>query len=64
MSRRDALIAVLQALLLALFPWLRTERGVEIAGRIVEQGVLQSDILVRGVGVHIFVEPEVFYLEP
>ena len=30
LSRRDLLVGLLQALFLALFPWLRNERGAEI----------------------------------
>jgi hypothetical protein len=33
MNRRDFLTAWFAALLLALFPWLRTERGVDVALR-------------------------------
>lgn len=37
MDRRDFLLVSTQALLLALFPWLRSERGVDIAGRAAER---------------------------
>jgi hypothetical protein len=36
MTRREVLVAMIQALLLALFPWLRTERGLLVAGRAAE----------------------------
>jgi hypothetical protein len=32
LGRRDVFAGVLQALLLTLFPWLRTERGVHVVG--------------------------------
>jgi len=37
MDRRDFLVSMLQALLLALLPWLRTARGVEVAKAVAEQ---------------------------
>ena len=36
LSRRDLLVGLFQALLLALFPWLRTERGVQVVADGVE----------------------------
>ncbi len=36
MGRRDFLVVWLQALLLTLFPWLRTEQGIEVAGQVAE----------------------------
>jgi len=33
LSRRDALVLMLQALLLSLFPWMRTEEGAQVALR-------------------------------
>ena len=36
MGRRDFVLLWIQALLLALFPWLRTERGIEVAGKVAE----------------------------
>ena len=80
MDRRTFLTGILQALLLALFPWLRTERGLEAAGvaaehyifdlfgqelpkgvdtvaTTLENGELQSDMLVAGVSFHIEPEP-------
>jgi len=39
MNRRDFLTLWLQALLLSLFPWLRSERGIEVAGRVAESMV-------------------------
>lgn len=39
MSRRDALVLMLQSLLLALFPWMRTERGAEVVKAAVEEMV-------------------------
>ena len=48
--------------LLALFPWLRTERGVELAGCLAEHSVLQTDMIAIGFGVHAFVEPASFTL--
>ncbi len=37
MHRRDFIVLSLQALLLALFPWLRSERGARLAARAAEQ---------------------------
>lgn len=39
MNRRDFLTLWLQALLLSFFPWLRSERGIEVAGRVAESMV-------------------------
>lgn len=39
LSRRDLLTGMLQALLLALFPWLRTERGALLAEQAAEKAV-------------------------
>jgi hypothetical protein len=36
-DRRDFLVQMIQALLLALFPWLRTERGQQVAKEGAEQ---------------------------
>lgn len=36
MNRRNFLTTVIQALLLALFPWLRTRAGVVVAGEAAE----------------------------
>jgi hypothetical protein len=36
MDRRDFLLVWLQTLLLTLFPWLRSERGIEVAGKAAE----------------------------
>lgn len=41
MGRRDFLVVWLQTLLLAFFPWLRTERGIEVAGQVAEAWVPQ-----------------------
>ena len=58
MDRRDFLIAWIQLLLLTLFPWLRSERGLvaaeEMAESLVANGVTQTDLLVIGLGMHIF----------
>lgn len=43
LSRRDLLASLLQALFLALFPWLRTERGGEVLRAAVE-GMVSVDI--------------------
>lgn len=39
MTRRESLVLMLQSLLLALFPWLRTERGLVAVGAAVEEMV-------------------------
>ena len=41
MGRRDFLTLWLQALLLSLFPWLRTEEGIAVAGRVADAMVPQ-----------------------
>lgn len=64
-DRRSALVLTLFAFLLAFFPWLRTSRGAEVAlggAKQLADGLLQSDILACGFGVHIFAEPEVFVM--
>ena len=43
MGRRDFIVLWLQALLLTLFPWLRTEQGVEAAGRVADEMVPKYD---------------------
>lgn len=43
LSRRDLLTAMLQALFLALFPWLRTERGLKVAEKAAERYLFQLD---------------------
>jgi len=67
MDRRDFLIAWIQLLLLSLFPWLRSERGLaaseEIATTLVANGVTQTDLLVLGLGMHIYPEPMAFILD-
>lgn len=64
MDRRDFLIAWIQLLLLSLFPWMRSERGLEasagIAEALVANGVTQTELLVQGIGVHVWVEPMAF----
>jgi hypothetical protein len=39
MGRRDFLVAWIQALFLALFPWLRNERGLEVLEKAIEAAV-------------------------
>jgi hypothetical protein len=43
MDRRDFLVAMMQALLLSLFPWLRTERGLKAAGQVAERYLFQLE---------------------
>lgn len=51
MNRRDFLTLWLQALLLALFPWLRTERGIAVAARAAEAMVLETEHRIFSVGM-------------
>ncbi len=59
LSRRDLLTGMLQALLLALFPWLRTERGALLAEQAVERFVLQSGGQAAG---NVFSDWETLYV--
>lgn len=63
LSRRDLLTGMLQALLLALFPWLRTERGAllaeQAAEKAVERFVLQSGGQAAG---NVFSDWETLYV--
>ena len=48
MWRRDVLVTMLTALLLSLFPWLRTDEGVVVAGKAAEamaEGLTTKQIL-------------------
>jgi hypothetical protein len=42
MTRRDLLVAMLQAFFLALFPWLRTERGLEVVKGAIEGALSEN----------------------
>jgi len=48
MDRRDFLVSILQALFLALFPWLRTERGAEVLKAAVEDMVPTHAVFKTG----------------
>lgn len=47
LSRRDLLVGLLQALFLALFPWLRNERGAEIVRTAAEHMVSKDAVAVE-----------------
>ena len=46
MDRRDFLVSMLQAFFLALFPWLRTERGADVLRAAIEQAVPEEGPLM------------------
>jgi autotransporter translocation and assembly factor TamB len=48
-DRRDFLVSMLQSLLLALFPWLRTERGRQVLAAGVEE-LVPADMVYGGWG--------------
>ena len=47
LSRRDLLVGLLQALFLALFPWLRNERGAEVVRAAAEHMVSKDPVAVE-----------------
>jgi hypothetical protein len=51
MDRRDFLAGMLQALLLALFPWLRNERGLVLTEQAAEQAVERYLFVLQPGGV-------------
>lgn len=46
LSRRDLLVSLLQALFLALFPWLRNERGERVVRAAAEHMVAKDPVAV------------------
>ncbi len=48
MSRRELFIAMLQALLLSLFPWLRTERGAQVVREALEATLPENIAVFKG----------------
>jgi hypothetical protein len=48
MDRRDFLVTMLRALFLALFPWLRTERGAEVVKAAAEKMVADRAVFKDG----------------
>ena len=51
MDRRDFLAGIIQALLLALFPWLRAGRGPELARAAAEEWVAEHVFVLQPGGV-------------
>ena len=47
LTRRDLLVGLLQALFLALFPWLRNERGAEVVKVAAEHMVSKDAVAVE-----------------
>jgi hypothetical protein len=68
MNRRDFITLWIQALLLALFPWLRSERGIEIAGRAadamaprVERAIFKGGTMEISIGIKGYeLSPEMY----
>lgn len=48
MTRRELLVAMLQAFFLALFPWLRTDDGVRVLGEALDKAVTERAIFKVG----------------
>jgi hypothetical protein len=53
LSRRDLLTAMIQALFLALFPWLRTARGTLVARQAAQTWVTDNVFVLRPGGVAV-----------
>jgi hypothetical protein len=64
MDRRDFLVSILQALFLALFPWLRTERGADVLRAALDQAVPTGRAIFKGGSFHLTIRLNGFDVTP